>query len=101
MVSYEDSTTISAFLVVHSRLSGFSVLVRFDHDHVSLHQAPEGMGYRCKPQSWGGGPPGETPASTERGPLRRDADGERGGESVSLSRSFSSALLSGQLMQSR
>ena len=37
---------MSAFLVLHSRLSGFSVLVRFGHDHVSLHQAPDGMGYR-------------------------------------------------------
>ena len=98
MVSYEDSTTISAFLVVHSRLSGFSVLVRFDHDHVSLHQAPEGMGYHLSP----GGEVhlGRRPR-LQREALSADADGERGGESVSLSRSFSSALLSGQLMQSR
>ena len=60
---------MSAFLVVHSRFSGFLVLVCFEHEHVSQQQAPEGMGYRCTcPQMMLQVVIVDTPRSTPRWP---------------------------------
>ena len=46
LMPHADSATISAFFVSNDRHSGYSVLGRLDHDHVSPRQAREGIRYR-------------------------------------------------------